>query len=211
MEHKQEGTGSPVSKEQNNTEGPTEEQLHPSSSDIKLEILMWPDKRLKMIAVPFTEVDEHTTRYAKLLLDTMYAEGGIGIAGPQVSWGQRIIIVDTQQYDTGKKDPLVLLNPELSEMGGEQTIEESCLSVPMPPAPVKRFEEVVVNSKTLEWEDQQHYFYGFEAGVLQHEVDHLSGILYIDLISKLRRDMLIKKYRKAKKYGKISRFNRAAF
>jgi peptide deformylase len=130
----------------------------------------------------------------------MYEEGGVGLAAPQVGWTQRIVIVDTTwQGDKSQRDPTVLINPVLSDLQGEQEVFEACLSVPWPGIEVKRAEECVLTYRDLEWEEQEIYLEGFEAAVAQHEIDHLDGKLYIDRISRLKRDILKRKAKKIRR------------
>jgi peptide deformylase len=136
--------------------------------------------------------------FADMMLDTMYTNEGIGLAGPQVGWGKRVVVVDTN-YKEGNEAPIILLNPELHDLKGEQLVQEGCLSFPLIQLAVKRYQEGVLRGKDFNWEDKEFYVQGLECAVWQHEIDHLDGLLFIDKVSKPRRNMALKKYRKVVK------------
>lgn len=164
-----------------------------------LEVLHFPDDRLKNIAQPVQEITPATQIIIDNMLETMYAEEGIGLAAVQVDILQRIIVIDV----SGKRDePLILINPEITEKHGDTGIEEGCLSVPESRAFVPRAESVTVtaldrdgNKFTLEAHD-------LLAICLQHEVDHLNGKLFIDYLSPLKQQRIRKKLEKLARQNK---------
>lgn len=178
---------------------------------VNFKILQYPNKDLRKpsIAVDKDEIDDNFKKYIEILKETLFEEGGVGIAAPQVGWHKRIIIVlDSEFLRETKKEPMVLLNPILSDLSGEQDSTEACLSVPMPPAVVKRAADCVVSGRDLEWNEVQFYFTGIEAAICQHEVDHLDGKLYIDHLSRLKRDILVRKWKRNKRQlKKLERIN----
>ncbi|QFI39633.1 peptide deformylase [Moritella marina ATCC 15381] len=164
-----------------------------------LEVLHFPDDRLKKIAQPVQEITPATQIIIDNMLETMYAEEGIGLAAVQVDILQRIVVIDV----SGKRDePLILINPEITEKNGDTGIEEGCLSVPESRAFVPRAESVTVtaldrdgNKFTLEAHD-------LLAICLQHEVDHLNGKLFIDYLSPLKQQRIRKKLEKLARQNK---------
>ncbi|GAB6261102.1 peptide deformylase [Photobacterium sp. R1] len=161
-----------------------------------LDILTAPDPRLKEKAVPVTDIDSVQTLIDDLL-ETLYAtSNGVGLAATQVGRSEALVVIDISET---RDEPLVLINPEV--VSGEEKVmgQEGCLSVPDYYADVERYSSVVVkaldrqgNPITLERDD-------FLAVVMQHEIDHLSGNLFIDYLSPLKRQMAMKKVKKAVK------------
>jgi peptide deformylase len=163
-----------------------------------LEVLQFPDARLREKAKPFerAEVDERVRKLAADMAETMYEEPGIGLAAPQVGVGKRLVVIDTD-WSEGERNLRVLLNPEVVQWEGSVISEnEACLSVPDFAADVERFDRVVVRARTLDWEELQIAAGGLLSICLQHEIDHLDGILYIDRISKLKRDLYVRRRKK---------------
>lgn len=176
--------------------------IRPSDDQLVFELLQYPNKQLRQrsFEVKQTEIDDEFRGYVAVLKNTLFAEGGVGIAAPQIGWRKRIIIVlDREFLEDDSKEPTVILNPSLHDLSGEQDSTEACLSVPMPPAVVKRAADCVVRGYTLAWEPMEFYVEGLESAIFQHEVDHLDGKLYIDRLSRLKRDILIRKYKKRKR------------
>ncbi|WP_330961254.1 peptide deformylase [Photobacterium sp. 53610] len=161
-----------------------------------LDILTAPDPRLKEKAIPVTDIDSVQTLIDDLL-ETLYAtSNGVGLAATQVGRSEALVVIDISET---RDEPLVLINPEV--VSGEEKVmgQEGCLSVPDYYADVERYSSVVVkaldrqgNPITLERDD-------FLAVVMQHEIDHLSGNLFIDYLSPLKRQMAMKKVKKAVK------------
>ncbi len=163
-----------------------------------LEILQFPDARLREKSVPIAEgdVDAELRELVQNMADTMYAEPGVGLAAPQVGVHKRAIVVDTDWPD-GERKLRVLLNPEIVEKEGEQlSKDEACLSVPDFKADVQRYERVVVQFRSLDWERLRFECNGLDSICFQHEIDHLDGVLYIDRISHLKRDLYVRRRKK---------------
>ena len=161
-----------------------------------LEILKYPDKRLRTIASPVQEVNSKIKKQVKDMFDTMYAAPGIGLAATQVNFHQRLIVIDVS--DEGN-EPLCLINPEIMEKNGEIEYEEGCLSVPNYYESIKRANEIKVCAQnelgqTFEIEADEML-----SICIQHEMDHLNGILFVDHLSKLKQKRLKKKAEKQSK------------
>jgi peptide deformylase len=161
------------------------------------EVLRFPDRRLAEVSEPIEEVTDEIRVLAKDMLDVMYDEPGIGLAAPQVGETVRLIVVDTEWTEEGsEKSPLVLLNPEIVEREGKLSWTEGCLSVPDFQAEVERAERVRLLATDLEGRELVIDAEELQAVCLQHEVDHLDGILFIDRISRLKREMYVRKRKK---------------
>ena len=161
-----------------------------------LQVLHFPDERLRKVAAPVKEVNADIQRIVDDMFETMYAEEGIGLAATQVDIHQRIIVIDVSE---NREERLVLINPELLEKSGETGIEEGCLSIPEYYAEVERPAMVAV--KHIGRDGKEHIVEadGLLATCLQHEIDHLNGVLFIDHISRLKRDMVMKKLAKMRR------------
>jgi peptide deformylase len=165
-------------------------------------VLQFPDKRLTRKAKPITEITDELRQLAQDMCEVMYDEPGIGLAATQVGEEVRLIVVDTEWKDEdGVKDknPLILVNPELSEHEGQVLWKEGCLSVPDFEAEVKRAEKVLLRALDLDGEEIEIRAEGLQAVCFQHEVDHLDGILFIDRISRLKRTRYVQKRKKQQK------------
>ena len=158
-----------------------------------LNILKYPDKRLRTIAKPVVSVDETIKQQVKDMFETMYEATGIGLAATQVNFHQRIIVIDISDQCN---EPICLINPEIIEKSGEIQWEEGCLSVP------DYYENVVrANDIKVQALNQNGESFEFEASemlsvCIQHEIDHLDGILFVDHLSKLKQKRLKKKTEK---------------
>lgn len=150
---------------------------------LKLEKYGSPVLREK--ALPVTKVDDEIRELVKNMIETMYAEGGVGLAAPQVGVSKRIIIVDTEEQGI-----IVLVNPAIIKREGETKEEEGCLSVPGIYSPVRRSSTVTVEALDLEGNKVRISQEGFLAVALQHEIDHLEGYLFIDRLSPAKRLMI---------------------
>ena len=166
------------------------------------DILILPDKRLRLLSKPVAKIDAATKQLVEDMFDTMYDAPGIGLAAIQIGEPRRIVTMDLAKKDE-PKEPQVFINPELiSKSGDKNTHEEGCLSIP------EYYEEVerpaAVRFRYLDLDGRQHEIdaEGLLATCIQHEIDHLDGVLFIDHISKLKRDRVIKKFTKAAKLGK---------
>ncbi len=161
------------------------------------DIVIYPDKRLKEICDEVKELDEHAIAVAKDLLDTMhYYSHTVGIAAPQIGELTRIVVVDASKNKKGQKvnhGELVMINPEILEWSSIIKTREGCLSVPDYTGNVNRARKITVRYIDLEGKQKQFDTEGFEAVVIQHEIDHLDGILFIDRIISKRTDLFRRK------------------
>ena len=161
------------------------------------EVLKFPDKRLREISTPIDEITDEIRELAHDMLEVMYDEPGIGLAAPQLGETVRLIVIDTEWTgeDAGR-NPLVLINPEIVERDGKIVWTEGCLSVPDFEAEVQRAESVRLRALDLEGEKVEIDATELQAVCFQHEIDHLDGILFIDHISRLKREMYARKRKK---------------
>lgn len=159
----------------------------------KLNILEFPDPRLRRVARPVETVGERERKLAEDMLETMYEARGIGLAATQVNEGIRLVVMDLSDE---RDEPRVFINPEIVEREGSQTCEEGCLSVPGEYAEVERAEKIKVRSLDLEGESRELEADGLLAVCIQHEIDHLDGKVFIDYLSPLKRRMVEKRLRK---------------
>jgi peptide deformylase len=150
-------------------------------------VRIYPDPVLRKKALPIKNVDGKVKDIADRMAEAMYANKGIGLAAPQIGILSRILIADIGE---GCR---VLINPEIVGGEGESIMEEGCLSLPTIEVPVKRMEKVFVRGRNLEGKEVSLELSGFSGRVYQHEIDHLDGILIIHHISRLKRELLIKK------------------
>jgi len=162
-------------------------------------ILVIPDARLRAVADPIEEVDADVKALARDMLDTMYDAPGIGLAAPQIGVMRRIVVMDLAG-EGEEPAPLVMINPEILKVSEEtQVTEEGCLSIPELYYEVERPAEVTVRYTDIEGETVEIEAKDKLAVCVQHEIDHLDGVLYIDYLSRLKRDRVIKKFDKAAK------------
>lgn len=162
----------------------------------KRPILILPDERLRAIAEPIDKIDDGIRQLAQDMLDTMYDAPGIGLAAPQVGELRRIVVMDLSKDDEPKA-PIVMINPEILSYSDETvTTEEGCLSIPELYYEVERPAEVKVRYTSLEGETVEREAGDRLAICIQHELDHLDGVLYIDYLSRLKRDRVLKKFQK---------------
>ena len=161
-----------------------------------LEVLRFPDERLRTIARNVVSFDSTVQQIIDDMFETMYAEEGIGLAATQVNIHQRIIVIDTSEDRTGR---LVLINPEMLEQRGSTGIEEGCLSVPECRALVPRAEWVKIRAMNPQGEQFELETDGLLAICIQHEMDHLVGKLFVDYLSPLKRQRIRQKMLKMDK------------
>ncbi|MBP7337140.1 peptide deformylase [Niveispirillum sp.] len=162
-----------------------------------LPILTIPDTRLKAKCKPLANVDGRVATLMDDMLETMYKAPGIGLAAPQIGLLERLIVVDVSE---NRGDPLAMVNPELIWTSDELAVtQEGCLSIPEIYADVTRPKMVRVRYVDRAGEVQEMDADGLLATCIQHEIDHLNGVLFIDHLSSLKRNMLLRKYNKAKK------------
>jgi len=165
-----------------------------------LPIITLPVPILRKKSAPLETVDDEVRTLANSMLETMYAAPGVGLAAVQVGVLRRLLVLDTAKGEDVPKDPMVLINPEILSFGETLRVhDEGCLSIPRMYAEVERPASVRVRYVDLEGKLQERDFADLQATVVQHEIDHLEGILFIDHLSRLRRNLLIRKYHKAQR------------
>jgi len=158
-----------------------------------LNILKYPDKKLRTIAKPVVSVDETIKQQVKDMFETMYEAPGIGLAATQVNFHQRIIVIDISDQCN---EPICLINPEIIEKSGEIQWEEGCLSVPDYYENVIRANDIKVQALNQNGESFELEASEMLSVCIQHEIDHLDGILFVDHLSKLKQKRLKKKTEK---------------
>ena len=158
-----------------------------------LEILHFPDPRLRNIAQPVQTVDAGIRQLLDDLLDTMYAAPGIGLAATQVNSDKRVVVIDVSEE---KDQPLCLINPEILELEGVEEMEEGCLSVPGVFETVQRADQVRLRALDRDGKSVEIQAGGLLAVCIQHEIDHLDGKLFVDYLSQLKRTRIRKKLEK---------------
>ena len=161
-----------------------------------LEILKYPDKRLRTVAKPVENVNSEIKKQVKDMFETMYDAPGIGLAATQVNFHQRLIVVDVSEECN---EPICLINPEIIEKNGEIEWEEGCLSVPNYYESVKRANEIKVSALNELGQSFEIEASEMLAVCIQHEMDNLNGILFVDHLSKLKQKRLKKKAEKQTK------------
>lgn len=161
-----------------------------------LDVLIFPDEQLRTIAQPVTEFNEELQQFIDDMFETMYKEEGIGLAATQVNVHKRVITMD---IEGDKTNQIVLINPEIVESSGETGIEEGCLSVPGFRGLVPRKEKVTVKALNRQGEEFTLNADGLLAICIQHEIDHLNGVMFIDYLSPLKRNRIKEKLVKYKK------------
>lgn len=162
------------------------------------EILIWPDPRLKEKAAPVAAVDDSIRKLVDDMFETMYAAEGVGLAAPQIGVLQRVIVIDTTGVDEGVK-PIALINPEIVGTEGTTQYREGCLSVPGEAEEVTRAEQVRVRFLDVDGNQQELEATGLLAIAVQHECDHLNGVLFVDYLSTLKRELIRKRMKRVKK------------
>lgn len=161
-----------------------------------LKVYEYPDPILKKKAEKVEKVDDELRRFMDDMLETMYSAVGVGLAAPQVGVSKRIVVIDISHEDE-KIEPYYLVNPEIIWKSEEKVCgEEGCLSVPEQRAEVERHASVKLRYLDYNGQEHEELIEDFLAIVIQHELDHLDGILYIDRLSRLKRQILLKKLQK---------------
>jgi peptide deformylase len=158
-----------------------------------LEILHFPDPRLRNVARPVTTVDDVVRQLVDDMFETMYAAPGIGLAATQVNVDKRIVVIDISEE---KNQPLCLINPEILESRGSEEMEEGCLSVPGVFDVVQRADSIRMRALDRDGESFEIETDGLLAVCIQHEIDHLDGKLFVDYLSQLKRTRIRKKLEK---------------
>jgi peptide deformylase len=159
------------------------------------KILTYPDPELKKKSVAVTVINDKTRELVRDMAETMYDAPGVGLAAPQIGVHQRIVVIDISPKDAAP-ELIVAINPAIVHADGESYEEEGCLSVPQYAANVRRHARIVVNALNLEGEEVTYRADGLLAIAFQHELDHLDGVLFIDHISPLKREIFRRKYRR---------------
>jgi len=163
------------------------------------DILILPDKRLRLKSEPVKAADKSLRALVGDMFETMYAAPGIGLAAIQIGVAQRVVTMDIAKKEE-PPEPQVFINPEVTWVSDQKsTYEEGCLSIPEYYEEVERPRAVKVKYVDLEGKPQEIEATGLLATCLQHEIDHTNGVLFIDYISKLKRDMVMKKFKKVAK------------
>ena len=162
-------------------------------------LVILPDPVLRQVSKPVERVDDDLRRLADDMLETMYDAPGIGLAAIQIGVPLRMLVIDLAKDDQ-PKEPQVIINPQIVAHGDSPSVyEEGCLSIPEYYAEVERPATVTVNYLDRDGQERSIAADGLMATCLQHEIDHLNGVLFIDHISKLKRDMVVRKFKKLAK------------
>jgi len=162
----------------------------------KRAIITLPDPLLRKVSAPVERVDDELRRLIDDMLETMYAAPGIGLAAVQVGVPKRLLVIDSAGEGELPR-PIAMVNPEIVERGGERKLyEEGCLSIPDVRVEIERPASVTVRYVDRDGNPQELQAEGLLATAIQHEIDHLDGRLIIDFMSKLRRDMVIRRFKK---------------
>jgi peptide deformylase len=162
-------------------------------------LVILPDARLRVVSEPVDRITDEIRRLADDMLETMYDAPGVGLAAIQIGVPKRVITMDVSKSET-ERQPLVLVNPEILWSSDEKRVyEEGCLSIPEYYEEVERPDRVRFRYTNLAGETVEQEADGLMATCVQHEIDHLNGVLFIDHLSKLKRDRVVKKFAKAAK------------
>jgi len=161
-----------------------------------LDISVYPDPVLKQVAEKITRIDDEIRELADDMLETMYQAPGVGLAAPQVGRSIALIVADPVTDDDAPPEPMILINPEIISASGETAMVEGCLSVPDYSAEVSRYQKIIIKAQTLAEDAIEMTLEDFPAIVIQHEIDHLNGTLFIDRISRLKRNIFERKLKK---------------
>jgi peptide deformylase len=166
-----------------------------------LDILHFPDTRLRNVAKPVAQVDDSVRKLIDDMLETMYQAPGIGLAAIQVNQPRRVIVVDISEE---RNQPLALINPEILDRQGEEEMDEGCLSVPGVYEKVQRAQRVRVRALDRDGKSFEMEVDGLLAVCIQHEIDHLDGKLFVDYLSNLKRQRIRKKLEKEARLSSAS-------
>jgi peptide deformylase len=164
-----------------------------------MKILIYPDPRLKQKAKPVQEFNKKLEKLCRKMFDLMYKENGVGLAATQVGENQRIIVMNPTKKSA---DEVVLLNPRLLKTSGKACQDEGCLSLPGISAPVDRFEKVTIEAYDLSGKRINADLEDVLARIIQHEMDHLDGVLFVDRVPADKKKVLLEKYFNASGAGR---------
>lgn len=172
----------------------------------ELDIITLPDPLLRKQSEPVERVDDELRQLMGDMLETMYEAPGIGLAAIQVAIPRRVIVMDvTRDEEDAEKDPICMVNPEIITLSDDMRLhEEGCLSIPEFTAEIERPGKTLVRYIDRQGSEQEMLCEGLLSTVVQHEIDHMNGVLFIDYLSRLKRDMVIKKFIKAKKLEAVA-------
>lgn len=167
---------------------------------MKLDLVKIPNELLKQKSEKIVKVDDELKKFIDDMFETMYKDNGIGLAAVQVGKLLRVVVIDIRNKDQDKNNPMVFINPEVVWFSNEKELmEEGCLSVPGQSAKVLRSLFVEIKYNDIHMNEKIIKIDGDLAHCLQHEIDHTNGIVYIDYLSKLKRDSIVKKVQKLEK------------
>ncbi|PIU04966.1 peptide deformylase [Methylobacterium sp. CG09_land_8_20_14_0_10_71_15] len=167
-------------------------------------LVILPDARLRLPSEPVGPVTDEIRTLAQDMLETMYDAPGVGLAAIQIGVTKRVVTIDTSK-DENAREPRIFLDPEIVWASEEKRVyDEGCLSIPEFYAEVERPDRVRVRFRDLEGREQEIEADGLLSTCIQHEIDHLNGVLFIDHLSKLKRDRVVKKFAKAAKRGEAA-------
>ena len=158
-----------------------------------LEILQHPDKRLKKISQPIMEITPEIKKLSQDMLETMYDSSGVGLAAPQINQLIRLIVIDTSE---NSDNSIVMINPKIVKQENIEKSQEGCLSIPGYYENIERAKDIVVEYQDLDNSKQSLATDGLLSVCIQHEIDHLDGVLFVDYLSKLKQTRLLKKIKK---------------
>lgn len=162
-------------------------------------LIILPDPLLREVSKPLERVDEDVRKLADDMLETMYDAPGIGLAAIQIGLPLRMLVIDLSK-EGEEKDPVVVINPKVLKSSDERSVyEEGCLSIPDYYAEVERPAEITLSYLDRDGKEQEMQADGLMATCMQHEIDHLDGVLFIDHISRLKREMVVRKFKKLAK------------
>ena len=164
------------------------------------EVVKYPDPVLAKPGMPITVFDAKLKTLVEEMFESMYAAQGIGLAAPQISISQRLTVIDCS-FKKNPEEKIVLINPEIIDREGKQVEEEGCLSLPDIREKVQRAAWVKVKAQNVDGEWFEVEGEELLARAMQHEIDHLDGVLFIDRLSRLKRDLVLRKIKKMQKNG----------
>ena len=166
---------------------------------LKYEIILHPDKKLKKKCLPVSDVNKEIRLISSRMLETMYNASGIGLAAPKVGILKRIFVMDCSEKNKMSK-PYICINPEISWASENKNVyEEGCLSIPEFYGEIERPKEIKMSCLNKDGEKVEYHLEGLEAICAQHEIDHLNGVLFIDYLGPIRRQIITTKMKKIKK------------
>ncbi|MDE1155427.1 MAG: peptide deformylase [Acidobacteriaceae bacterium] len=180
---------------------PRKREAHAPKAGVKIHpVVKYPEPVLARVAEPVTEFGPELEKLVEEMFESMYVAEGIGLAAPQIAIPKQIAVVDIS-FKSRPEDKLVLINPEIIEREGKATEEEGCLSLPDIREKVQRPEWVKVRAQNAKGEFFEIEGDDLLARAMQHEIDHLNGILFIDHLSRLKRDLVLRRIKKLQRNG----------